>query len=224
MMRGTRGFTLIEMMVALALVALMSVGMLQAYRFSQRALLQTTRVDAAAHDIATTQRLLRRLIEQGYPFEVPATAGGAKASRGLDGDAARLALSAPAPASAGSTGFYRYTFKESAGRLEVSWALDRNGSSENQTAPAAQSEALLEGVQAISIGYLELVERGNGQIEPNWRDEWIDNGALPALVRIRVTFKPGDSRRWPELIVAPRISADANCVFDVVSQMCRIAS
>ena len=226
--RAYRGFTLIEMTVALALVSLMSIAMLQAYRFSQRALAQTTRVDAAARDIAGAQRLLRRLIEQAYPFEVPQTEGAGGAERGLSGDATRLALSSPAPATAGGVGLYRYAFalaqSGAAGRFEVSWTLDRNGAAETASPSNARSEALLEGVQSISIAYLELVELGNGQIEPNWRDEWIDKSAMPALVRIRVTFAPGDPRRWPELIVAPRISADANCVFDVVSQMCRIAA
>ena len=69
---------------------------------------------------------------------------------------------------------------------------------------------------------LELVERGNGDIEPFWHETWIDRPAPPALVRIRVKFPAGDRRVWPELIVAPRISTDANCVFDVVSQMCRM--
>ena len=228
MNRRARGFTLIEMTVALALVSLMSIAMLQAYRFSQRALAQTTRVDAAARDIAGAQRLLRRLIEQAYPFEAPQTEAAGRVERGLTGGASGLALSSPAPATAGAVGLYRYalalTKSGAAGELEVSWTLDRNGAAETASSPNARSEALLEGVQSISIAYLELVELGNGQIEPNWRDEWVDKSMMPALVRIRVTFAPGDPRRWPELVVAPRISADANCVFDVVSQMCRIAA
>lgn len=223
-----RGFTLIEMTVALALVSLMSIAMLQAYRFSQRALAQTTRVDAAARDIAGAQRLLRRLIEQAYPFEASQAQGAGPVARGLTGDASRLALSSPAPATAGAVGLYRYAFalakSGAASRFEVSWTLDRNGTAEAASAIDPHREALLEGVQSISIAYLELVERGNGQIEPDWRDEWIDKSVMPALVRIRITFAPGDPRRWPELIVAPRISADANCVFDVVSQMCRITA
>jgi len=83
---------------------------------------------------------------------------------------------------------------------------------------------ILTGVQSLSISYLELVELANGQIETNWTDSWVEKPAPPALVRIRLRFGVGDKRRWPELIVAPRISTDANCVFDVVSQMCRIAT
>jgi general secretion pathway protein J len=226
--REHRGFTLIEMMVALALVSLMSIAMLQAYRFSQRALAQTTRIDAASREIAVAQRLLRRLIEQGYPFEVKPAEGSAKAARGFTGDATHIDVSAPAPAMGGAIGLYRYAFalieSNAGGRFEVSWTLDRNGTAKTSPASNVHREALLEGVQSIAIAYLELVEHGNGQIEPNWSDTWVDKTAMPALVRIRITFAPGDSRRWPELIVAPRISADANCVFDVVSQMCRIAT
>lgn len=220
-----QGFTLIEMLVALALVSLMSLAMLQAYRFSQRTLVQTTRVDAGVREVANAQRVLRRLIEQGYPFEVANDGGSsASASHGLVGNDDNFALTAPAAAHLGGVGHYRYALAlKEGGGLEVGWALDRNGAN----APSETSgghEEILDRIQSVSIAYLELVERGNGQIELNWRETWIDKRELPALVRIRVEFAPGDRRQWPELVVAPRISADANCVFDVVSQMCRIAS
>jgi general secretion pathway protein J len=224
-MNRARGFTLVEMMVALALVALMSVAMLQAYRFSQRALVQTTRLDAASRDIAAAQRLLRRLIEQAYPFEAdPRDQGGgpADASTPMKGDARSLALSAPASAHLGGSGLYRYALElDDLNTLRVGWWLDRNG------APVAQppsQEALLDDVAEISIAYLELIQLSDGNIEAHWRETWMDKNHLPALVRIRVKFLPDDRRRWPELVVAPRLNADANCVFDVVSQMCRIAS
>lgn len=212
-------------MVALVLVSLMSVAMLQAYRFSQRALGQITRVDAGAREVADVQRALRRLIEQAYPFEVPQADRQQRVARGISGNATRFALSAPAPATSGSVGMYRYAFGAGegadSGKLEVSWTLDRNGAVASGN--DSHREALLEGVESMSIAYLELVELGDGKMEMNWREEWMDRDALPALVRIRVGFAPGDARRWPEFVVAPRISADANCVFDVVSQMCRMA-
>jgi general secretion pathway protein J len=221
--RRGRGFTLIEMLVALALVSLMSVAMIDAYRFSQRTFVQTTRVDAAVHDVAAAQRLLRRVIEQAYPFE--STGGDARgAAHGLNGESTVFEVSAPAPAQAGGLGFHRYRIALNAeGALEVQWGLDRNGTAAPQGAQS-RSEAILRGIESLRVEYLELIERGNGQIEPQWHETWIDKAAPPALVRIRVKFPEGDRRFWPELIVAPRISTDANCVFDVVSQMCRMAS
>lgn len=221
-----RGFTLIEMLVALALLSLISLAMFQAYRFSQRALLQTTRVDAAVRDVAGAQRFLRRVLENAYPFETASTANG-PAERGLMGAAQGLQVTAPALAAEGSAGLYRFELSLSdgeKGELAVRWVQDRNGVPAIQTKKGAQREVILTGVQSLSIDYLQLVELGNGQIEAHWRDSWLDNATLPALVRVRLKFAPGDRRVWPELIVAPRISTDANCVFDVVSQMCRMAS
>lgn len=218
--RRSPGFTLIEMMVALALVSLMSLAMFQAYRFSQRALLQTVRVDSATHDVAVAQRFLRRVIEQAYPFESAADTG---KLRGLEGDLNRFAVTAPALAAEGSSGFQRFEISlDQSGELAASWSLDRNGKRGNDTDTEPQREVLLSGVQSLSISYLELIELGSGQVEPHWSDSWQGKSAMPALVRVQVRFAAGERGAWPELVVAPRITTDANCVFDVVSQTCRV--
>jgi len=224
-MSRRRGFTLIEMMVALALVSLMSLAMFQAYRFSQRAMMQATLVDAASHDVGAAQRFLRRVLEQVYPFEPGAGGAPEGQPHGLTGEISRLEVTAPALAAEGSAGLYRFDISVEGGEkgeLTVRWAQDRNGL-QKLNEKNGQHEVLLTDVQSFSVNYLELVELGNGQFEPHWRDTWLDR-LPPALVRIKITFAPGDRRRWPELIVAPRISADANCLFDVVSQSCRVTS
>jgi general secretion pathway protein J len=227
MSRHGRGFTLIEMLVALALVSLMSLAMYQAFRLSQRTLMQVTRIDAASRDVASVQRLLRRVIEEAYPFESPASVSAGFAKRSLSGTARELEVSAPAVAAEGSRGLYRYriAFESApAGDLIVIWEQDRNGVHAKSDDRMLPREVVLSGIQSLSINYLELIERADGRVEPHWQDSWTDRPALPALVRIQIEFAPGDKRRWPELLVAPRLSTDANCVFDVVSQACRTAS
>ena len=44
---------------------------------------------------------------------------------------------------------------------------------------------------------------------------------LPKLVRIDVIFREDDPRKWPQMIVAPRISLDASCVRDPNQAYCR---
>lgn len=55
---------------------------------------------------------------------------------------------------------------------------------------------LLEDVDAFGIEYFGLLE---GEIEPDWHEEWVEQKVLPWLVRIRLTIVGQD---WPDLIVA----------------------
>ena len=228
-MTSARGFTLIEMLVALTLISLISVAMVQAFRFSQRSLLQAKRMDNDVRSVAVAQRFLRRVLEEAYPFEPAAGA----AARGLQGDGEHLAFTAPAPAADGAIGLLRYTLgldKDGAQpNLMVQWQLDRNGDaggtedqprSENQP----RSEVILAGVKSLEIAYLEPVDPRDPGATPEWRSSWTERQRMPALVRVHVEFDHPDRRRWPDLIVAPRVTDDANCVFDVVSQGCRVGT
>ncbi len=42
---------------------------------------------------------------------------------------------------------------------------------------------------------------------PAWHPDWKDQKTLPELVRLSVTFADGDEGAWPDLVVAPQISA-----------------
>jgi len=222
---SAHGFTLIEMLVALALISLISVAMVQAFRFSQRTLLQAKRIDNDVRSVAVAQRFLRRVLEEAYPFEPAAGA----ATRGLQGDAEHLAFTAPAPAADGSIGLLRYTLSldkaEDGARpgLRVQWQLDRNGDSGGMEA-GLRSEVILADVKSLEIAYLEHVDPRDPGATPEWRNAWPERQRLPALVRVHLEFDEQDRRRWPDFIVAPRVTDDANCVFDVVSQGCRVGT
>jgi hypothetical protein len=66
-------------------------------------------------------------------------------------------------------------------------------------AATVQTNVLLEGVERLDIQYW----RQDGSVGGAWLDTWKLH-ALPALVRFRIVFQPGDPRRWPDLIVAPQ--------------------
>jgi hypothetical protein len=38
-----------------------------------------------------------------------------------------------------------------------------------------------------------------------WHDRW-EGPALPLLIRIELGFEPSDRRRWPDLVIAPRLA------------------
>jgi general secretion pathway protein J len=72
---------------------------------------------------------------------------------------------------------------------------------------------LVRGARAVALAYLPR--------DGDWRDDWAGEPVLPVLVRVRVAFPPGDTRVWPELFIAPRISAGADCTYDPATKSCR---
>lgn len=211
------GFTLIEMVVALALTGLIAAAMFDALRFAQNSYRRVAIQGERASEVFAAQQLIRRLVESAYPEEDPAFGGG------LRGTAARLELTAVADLASGAQGLNRYQLSEEvkAGKhnLTIRWAGQhvRLGNHQMLT-----EEVLLPDVASVSWSYLPAVE---GELTAaQWSNEWSDRDRLPVAVRLRVTFPAGDPRVWTDVIAAPRLTDDANCAFDIVAQQCRRGS
>jgi general secretion pathway protein J len=223
-MKRLRGFTLMEALVALILLSLLSLGLLTALRLGQRTYAQTARLEAEHWSITAAHRFLRRVLEDAYPFEPLPDA--AHDHYCLEGRRDRLAVTAHMPLSSGGAGHFRYEIvpvdrADGARDLVVRATLDRPGASPTRTmnaAPSTREEVLVPRIDAIEWSYRE---GGAGASSTDWRSDWQARAALPALVRLRVVFTDGDPRLWPDLIVAPRITHDAGCEFDRISQRCR---
>jgi type II secretory pathway component PulJ len=203
--------TLIEVTVAVALLALLSIGLLTSLRFGQRTFEQLNRVDASVADVVAAQRFLRTALESAYPFE--AVFGEARTRYGFEGRHDNLELTAPSPQGSGSSGHYRYEIAVATRTDGTKDLVARGAPDRSDRFHAELEETLLEAIQTVEWSY-----RGS---DAQWVSRWTDRRDLPQLVSLRVAFAPEDSRRWPELLIAPRITSDANCAFDVVSQSCR---
>jgi general secretion pathway protein J len=214
--RAQRGLTLIEVVVALAIVALIAVVLFQALRFGQGAHEKVVDRGGSSWQLFASQRLVRSLLESAYPGE-PA-ANETVPAYGLEGDRERVSLIAAAPLAAGGVGFQRYEIeprRNERGTMDVvvRWRSDL------ATAEPAPEETLIEDVTGIQWSY-----QGNDDVaQPAWVDRW-HGQLLPRLVRLQVRFAADDPRVWPDLVMAPRITDDANCSFDVVAQRCRSGS
>jgi len=221
---AARGFTLVELLIALAMVSLIMVLLYAGLRVGTRAwdLVEVTadRVGAVrlAHGFlwrTLTQARVVSLVFDGALVPVFA------------GDAERVEYAAPLSEHVGVPGLYALRLQvEGSGRqrhlvltrwlmhpevLEgkqdgiVKWepltkdtqmglegvALDRDAA-----AGAFGRTLLLEGVEEIEINYYGVLA---GESEPDWHEEWLEQPAPPALIRIHL--KTVD-QTWPDLIVA----------------------
>lgn len=221
-----RGFTLIEIVVALALLAIMSVSLFESLRFGQRTYEKVIRNGGAHWDVFAAQRLVRTLVESAYPQEPSQT--GVVRMYGLEGRIDRIALTAPAPEAVGGAGLFRYEFllRQNVGAgydVVVRWWPDYAVDAGAADSPA--EEVLIEKVVSLEWSYRAAPASNDSDTAGAvWSNEWLGSQALPILVRLRVKFPDGDSRRWPDLVMAPRVTDDANCMFDIVAQRCRATS
>jgi prepilin-type N-terminal cleavage/methylation domain-containing protein len=234
------GFTLIEMAVAVALMSLVGLAMFASLRFAQRTYAKVIATETALDELATSQRVLRGLIESAYPF---ANDGGLTgAPRNLVGGKNEIAFSAPAALGSGGAGFDRYAILLRRNPVSFTYDVvvrrwvDRNGQSTLTEADVVE-EPLVSNVASLEWGYLAPPSpQGFGGLgadrSQSWLDGWREHDRLPQAVRVRIKYASKDSRNlsevgpdaWPELIVAPKITDDANCEFDVVAQACRSGS
>jgi general secretion pathway protein J len=193
------GFTLVELLVAVSLLALLTVvlagGMtLATKRFTRHPerLDRAQRIAAAQDFLLTTLADARPLLDQDTGAARIAFAGGPT----------QLLFLAPAPESTPEGGLVAYGLRFSPptrgadGRLELGARLfDVPADAPGRTT------VLLDHVAKVQLSYYGAVAR---EARPSWHDEWDAARALPRLARIAVAFADGTT--MPDLVVALRLA------------------
>jgi general secretion pathway protein J len=207
-----RGFALIEALGSLVIVGMISLLLLQGVGTGRRVWERIDTTAASAEAVEGAQTLLRGRIEQMYPATLY---GGDEAEVDIAGGPDTLEFLAPATEAGRPSPLRRYRLElDVGGNLSLSsisdvvWARD----------PAITKQILLSGVQQIDIAYFGTEGQDHTR---QWRTTWSQNIAAPDLVRVRVAFRRGDKRRWPDLIVHPLTTIDSACILSAATSRCR---
>lgn len=213
--RHEGGFTLVELLVALALFGLLTSLLFASIRFGMTAWTRGTASIDHADETLHAENLLRRLIENAYPLFLSAGIGG---HVDFHGTAVSIDLLSPNPVALGIAGRSRFRLSaEPRGELidlrlssapELAWT--------GSASPAGTT--LLAGAEKVTFSYFGT---RSGNHAPGWGSDWSGQAALPQLVRVDITFPRHDGRIWPELLVVPRITADVSCAYDPLTGRCR---
>ncbi len=206
--RGERGMTLVELLVAMTLLALISVALFGGLRFGTRAWEVGAQRSEIFAQVESAQSLLRRQLSRAVALPIP----GPKKKWTFEGTEERLDFTAPAPSQFGVGGIYRFELFAEPGpegehqQVILRWKIYRS----EQTGPLdgedSETRALLEGIEDLRFSYFGLLER---QEEAEWNDHWTETDGLPELILVDVIFPRDDDRRWPELLIAPRAALGA---------------
>ncbi|HTU55206.1 MAG TPA: type II secretion system protein [Acetobacteraceae bacterium] len=189
--RGQAGFTLLETIVALVVLGFLIAGLAEGVRFGLGARNAENGLIARGAGLDAVDRTLRGLIARMDPgaFDAPPTLAGAP-------DRMEFLTELPAGAAPGGIRRARVALSvDPAHRLVLAWRLAPHAV---PLAPPASGQVVLaDDVARLAIAYAEPAAAGGG-----WVRRW-NAAALPALVRLRIVFRAGDRRLWPDIVAAP---------------------
>lgn len=210
MARGDEGFTLVEMLVSLAVLSLAALMIVQGLEAGGQIRGRSRDSVAAVESVEAAQTLLRDRLERLRPIT---RIDGPDAVADLGGDERAfsfisLPLDAERPALA-----RRYTLL----RDDDDDLVLRSSADDGAGAPRETDQVLMRNTRDLEIAYLDP---GSGS-PPAWRADWFHKAAPPLAIRLRVAFPKGDPRDWPDMIVRPAATVDTLCVLEPDTGACR---
>ena len=201
MMRGTRhaaGFTLLEILLALVLLAFVMLGVWGAMASATRVAHAADAVMAKSEQVRTVQHFLRSHVAAAgmQPWVV---AGGSNA-RIFEGNATSMHYVAPLPMQSGHAGLYLQTLsleRGDGGGLSL-WLAYQPYTGDRPAAGTPVRHLLLKDLHGGGFQYLAAAAFGKPAA---WRGDWQALNGLPLAVRI--TLAPAWRTRvlFPEMLI-----------------------
>ena len=231
-----RGFTLLELIIALVLLALLSAVLFGSLRLAGRSTDGGEAKAGAAASMRLAQQFLRTNLEAQHPLRMrkmvdwPLLFAGAA-------DEMRYTARLPARVAGGGIWYYRLAIRSDDPRSPL--VLERMIPDLSADALPefvnADRSVLAQGIASLKIGYFGRGADAAPSVAPSWRDEWnkrkletvLFGGAAEkawkfwkqAEIRIDVTPKAGPP--WPTLYGAPREAPEAGCrAWDIAREHC----
>jgi general secretion pathway protein J len=214
------GFTLIELIIALSLLALMSAVMFGSLSMAGRAWDGGEAKVGEVSAMRQTQEFLREHLSAEYPMrlrkvvEMPLLFAGER-------DEMRYTAALPPRVVDGGVYYFRLALARSGDKSQL--ILERlipdAAALQEPEFRDAERSVLADGIAELRLSYFGRDPDAADTDVPTWRDRWGDRQRLPLLVRIEV--KPEKGAMWPVLVVEPRRAPEAGCFsFDQARNRC----
>jgi general secretion pathway protein J len=193
------GFSLVEVLVAATLLALLSAFLLGGLSLGIRAVAASDRHQDRSDQLANAYEFIRQQLARAQPI-YEAARGQQPSSLMFHGSRDGIAFVNVAPPYLVDAAYQQFDIHldrhPDRNRLVVRWHALRRWSA---SGGAAHNSLLLDGVASAIFGYFGRSAAGGAQ---RWMPEWTSQ-TLPLLVRLRLTF---DDEAAPDLVVALRLA------------------
>lgn len=218
-MRGARGFTLIEIVVAMVILGALMLLMWSGLTFAMRSWDAGDRVGRAAADRRIGEAFVRRELGELFPMRWKDPTRVLVAFDGAR-DHLRFVSSRPAGVSLGGLALVGIEVEGDARRgtrhLYMRRALPDDTAVNFDPLAAAEPSILIADVDAVQFQYFGLETDFQ---DPSWRDEWKVPDRVPQLVRIRVRM--ADGSMLPDMVVRVMMGEEAGCLENSFQRSCR---
>jgi general secretion pathway protein J len=195
--RGEQGLTLIELLLSLAILAVLT-GFLAGGLSMARWAFGADRASEIGSETSAAIQTVAALIGSALPLRFDGA--GLKDTIGFDGRQEGLSFVGLSEGRSLRGGPHKIVLRRSGNDVVVDFvALTGARSKENPEASPTRV-VVLSGVRDVRIGYFGTTDL---KVKPAWRAEWIRVDRLPDLVSIRIEFED-ERRNEPATIVALR--------------------
>ncbi|ANW00403.1 prepilin-type N-terminal cleavage/methylation domain-containing protein [Bradyrhizobium icense] len=195
--RGEQGLTLIELLLSLAILAILT-GFLAGGLSMARQAFGADRASEIGSETSAAVQTVAALVGSALP--VRADGASPKDAIGFDGRGEAISFVGLSEGRSLRGGPYRIVLRRSAGDIVADFVAFNAARSKENPEPAATRVVVLSGVREIRIGYFGAAD---AKTKPTWRADWTRAERLPDLVSIRIEFED-ERRNEPATIVALR--------------------
>ena len=187
-MKRRNGFTLLEMIVVLAVFALLMVAVTEGMRFAGLASQIGEKTLDWANQIEPADRALRAIIEQIRPSGMPET------DAALTGEPRSMSFTSELADPSVGLEQAQATINLSFSNHQLVVRSTRRPHAQWIGPPSPVRETVLaDRLEGVGFAYWT---------GSRWTDRW-DQTRLPRLIRIRLQFPEGDVRHWPDIVASP---------------------
>jgi len=220
MRRAQAGFTLLEIVIAMALLAAMLAMAWSGMSFALRGWDSGEAAGRRAVDLQLAQNFLRRELAEVFPMRWKDPA---KLRLAFEGDSKGLRFVSTRAAGASSGGLALVGLEVAQGQgqtrqrdLVMRRALVDDKAQDFGPLGAAEPTLLVANVDAVEFGYFGAENDFN---EPKWQADWKVEGRIPQLVRLHV--KTADGTVVPDVVARVMLGEEAGCLENAFQRVCR---
>ncbi|MDO8845399.1 prepilin-type N-terminal cleavage/methylation domain-containing protein [Methylicorpusculum sp.] len=198
-----KGFTLIEIMMAMTLLSLMMVLLFGALRISAQSWEVGEGKVAQVSETAMVYQFFRRHLAIAQPLWHDFSEDEERAFS-FRGTAESVQFVSPLPASAARPGLQVFTvyLQQENGNNALKVSIKPFFPSSDEQAWQDEDVVILTHVSLFQMSYFEsdpLSESGG------WQQEWVDRETLPSLIKIRIARD--NELYWPDMVIPVKLSA-----------------